>query len=502
MFSSRDNFLWFGVLLAILLRWTTSRYPYSGAGKPPMFGDYEAQRHWMEITVNLSPIEWYKNSTANDLLYWGLDYPPLTAYHSYVNGLVARSINPKWIKLNESRGTEGYEHKLFMRSTVLASDLLIYFPAIILYWWYNSDVTSRKEKSIHAICALVYPGLILIDHGHFQYNCISLGLTVWAVYFLSRNEHFLASSAFSLALNYKQMSLYHALPFFFYLLSVSLHQKSSVLALRKLIAIASGVLITFGVCWAPYLTSSESVMDVLTRLFPFGRGLYEDKVANVWCSLEILVKLKKLFDINNLVNISALATLVSVFPSGLQLLRSPSLRNFKYSLIVSSLCFFLFSYQVHEKTILIPAISALLVINHDPLYVLWFLLVSTFSMQPLMEKDGLVLPYVALSGLFLLMFFSVYGDPGLTQVKNNFNRKLQALLFISSLLGYMGLFLASQVIKSPKRYPDLYAIAFAVYSCGHFVLFLAYFYWRQFTNSSQVSANGSSGSVKAKKKVK
>ena len=53
-----------------------------------MFGDYEAQRHWMEITTNLDINEWYINSTSNDLLYWGLDYPPLTAYHSYLNGLM------------------------------------------------------------------------------------------------------------------------------------------------------------------------------------------------------------------------------------------------------------------------------------------------------------------------------------------------------------------------------------------------------------------------------
>ena len=53
-----------------------------------MFGDYEAQRHWMEVTVNLPAREWYENSTRNDLLYWGLDYPPLTAYHSYFLGKV------------------------------------------------------------------------------------------------------------------------------------------------------------------------------------------------------------------------------------------------------------------------------------------------------------------------------------------------------------------------------------------------------------------------------
>jgi hypothetical protein len=30
----------------------------SGMGMPPQFGDYEAQRHWMEITVNLPAAEW------------------------------------------------------------------------------------------------------------------------------------------------------------------------------------------------------------------------------------------------------------------------------------------------------------------------------------------------------------------------------------------------------------------------------------------------------------
>ena len=58
----------------------------SGENQPPMYGDYEAQRHWMEVTVNLDVKQWYSNTSDNDLLYWGLDYPPLTAYHSFVNG--------------------------------------------------------------------------------------------------------------------------------------------------------------------------------------------------------------------------------------------------------------------------------------------------------------------------------------------------------------------------------------------------------------------------------
>lgn len=56
----------------------------SGKGTPPMFGDYEAQRHWMELTIHLPTNLWY----TYDLQYWGLDYPPLTAYVSWVCGFM------------------------------------------------------------------------------------------------------------------------------------------------------------------------------------------------------------------------------------------------------------------------------------------------------------------------------------------------------------------------------------------------------------------------------
>jgi len=56
----------------------------AGYNTPPMFGDYEAQRHWMELTVHLPVREWY----TYDLQYWGLDYPPLTAYVSWLCGIM------------------------------------------------------------------------------------------------------------------------------------------------------------------------------------------------------------------------------------------------------------------------------------------------------------------------------------------------------------------------------------------------------------------------------
>lgn len=54
-----------------------------------MFGDYEAQRHWMELTIHLPISQWY----TYDLRYWGLDYPPLTAYVSWICGIVFVSVS-------------------------------------------------------------------------------------------------------------------------------------------------------------------------------------------------------------------------------------------------------------------------------------------------------------------------------------------------------------------------------------------------------------------------
>jgi uncharacterized membrane protein YhaH (DUF805 family) len=172
-------------LFALLIRYGVSGGGYSGAGGPlngsPIYGDYEAQRHWMEITVNLPLSEWYEGKhNANDLQYWGLDYPPLTAYVSMIFGYMARFVGvPQLVELQTSRGYESAEGKLFMRLTVILCDICIYFPAIILAIRAISDtsITGGSERRSSSppsrilaliFIALIQPASILIDHGHFQ----------------------------------------------------------------------------------------------------------------------------------------------------------------------------------------------------------------------------------------------------------------------------------------------------------------------------------------------
>lgn len=211
------------VSAGIFLRSTISLHSYSGERKPKMFGDFEAQRHWQEVTVNLEIKDWYENTTDNDLLYWGLDYPPLTAYHSYIVGRVAGFINSSYVELHKSRGITTDDHKLFMRYSVLIADLLIYIPALIIactsIFFKLLKLNIQKIHLLYLLVALLYPGQILIDNGHFQYNNISLGFTLFAVAAILNDRRILGAIFFVFALNYKQMELYHALPFFCYLLS-------------------------------------------------------------------------------------------------------------------------------------------------------------------------------------------------------------------------------------------------------------------------------------------
>ena len=41
------------IILSLVFRWIISMGPYSGQGKGPLHGDFEAQRHWMELTNHL-----------------------------------------------------------------------------------------------------------------------------------------------------------------------------------------------------------------------------------------------------------------------------------------------------------------------------------------------------------------------------------------------------------------------------------------------------------------
>lgn len=268
-----------------------------------MYGDYEAQRHWQEITVNIPVSQWYTNTPDNDLQYWGLDYPPLTAYHSLINGIVARKLNSSYVELKTSRGISTEDHKYFMRLTVLVLDALLYLPCV--YYairQIQKRFLIRSEQNLIAyLVAAIYPAQILIDNGHFQYNNVSLGLAMLSIGLMISGKYCWGSFAFTLALNYKQMELYHSLPIFFFLLAQCLPGLAIQTNLKfsngllRLIKIGTTVVVATILLYLPWLSRQEDILQVLHRLFPIARGVFEDKVANFWCIANVFHKIKYVF---------------------------------------------------------------------------------------------------------------------------------------------------------------------------------------------------------------
>lgn len=191
---------------------------------------------------------------------------------------------------------------------MLIADLLVFYPSVFLVLRrLLASARDGQHLPMALWLVLVNPTLLVIDHGHFQYNSLSLGLAQLAIgcIFINNNNNtnkwlVYASGLFCMALNYKQMELYHALPFFFYLLGVCLKQDSlakrflfsSLLSppqdklscslcplassVVKLAVIGLTVIASFLVLWAPFLDAKlELALQVLSRIFPFSRGLFE-----------------------------------------------------------------------------------------------------------------------------------------------------------------------------------------------------------------------------------
>ena len=75
----------------------------------------------------------------------------------------------------------------------------------------------------------------------------------------------------------------------------------------------------------------------------------------------------------------------------------------------TSLSFFLFSFHVHEKTILLVTLPASLLITHHPCIAVWFNVVAGFSMYPLLVREGLSLPLWGIAGFYIVVaLFSIF----------------------------------------------------------------------------------------------
>lgn len=248
--------------------------------------DFDVHRNWLSITKLLPLKEWYYEHTSQ----WTLDYPPFFAYFEWV---LSRFVTPSvaadgCIKLTPNDGEYGWRTVFFQRSTVIASECLLF---IALQWLIDTSKSHKEQKRNFVIASSIVmsPGFLIIDHMHFQYNGFLFAFLVLSIVSAKVDRPVLCAFWFAVLLCFKHIFLYMAPAFFVYLFSSYCIQhrpfdtKHGVQPLIKqlvchtiiwthLLQLGAVVIAVFAVAFGPFIYYNE-IPQLLTRLFPFSRGL-------------------------------------------------------------------------------------------------------------------------------------------------------------------------------------------------------------------------------------
>ena len=240
--------------------------------------DFEVHRNWLAITHSLPISEWYYEKTSE----WTLDYPPFFAYFEWALAQVARLVDPAMIRVFNLE-YDSWQTIYFQRTTVILTELVLVFA--LQSFIESSPLQSKRTAQVAAMSIILSPGLLIIDHIHFQYNGFMYGILVWSLV-LARCRSTLLSSGlvFAALLCFKHIYLYLAPAYFVFLLRAYCLSAKSVFRIRffNCIKLGGGIGAIFAAAFGPF-AFMEQLPQMMSRLFPFSRGLCHAYWApNIW----------------------------------------------------------------------------------------------------------------------------------------------------------------------------------------------------------------------------
>jgi alpha-1,3-glucosyltransferase len=149
----------------------------------------------------------------------------------------------------------------------------------------NSPPPIKRTAHAAALSILLSPGLLIIDHIHFQYNGFLYGVLLLSLILARKQSTLLPSGLLFTALLFlKHIYLYLAPAYFIYLLRVYCLGPRSIFQIRfrNAIKLSTSVLSVSGAALGPFLYWGQ-IEQLLGRLFPFSRGLCHAYWApNIW----------------------------------------------------------------------------------------------------------------------------------------------------------------------------------------------------------------------------
>ncbi|KAK6850195.1 Dolichyl pyrophosphate Glc1Man9GlcNAc2 alpha-1-3-glucosyltransferase [Apiospora arundinis] len=398
--------------------------------------DFEVHRNWLAITHSLPIWEWYYEKTSE----WTLDYPPFFAYFEAAMSQIARLVDPMMLRVHNLE-YDSWQTVYFQRFTVIATELVLIYA--LQMFVDSTHGTSRRAAQAAAISILLSPGLLIIDHIHFQYNGCMYGILI-ASLVLARQKSGLLSSGlvFAALLCMKHIYAYLAPAYFVFLLRTYCLSPKSIYRIQffNCVKLGSGIAAILGLAFGPFAMKGQ-IPQILSRLFPFSRGLCHAYWApNVWAMysfvdrLLIVVAPRVGLSVNQealksvtrgLVGDTSFAVLPEITPRicfALTLLFQaipltklflrPTWEAFIGAVTLCGYASFLFGWHVHEKAILLVIIPFSLIALRDRRHLSAFrplAVAGHVSLFPLLFTPA-EFPIKTVYTIFWLMLFLVMFD--------------------------------------------------------------------------------------------
>lgn len=378
--------------------------------------DFDVHRNWLAITHNLPVAQWYLEKTSQ----WTLDYPPLFAYYE----CLLLYLVPQFVKNDGAlaivpKGLYSLPTVFFQRLSVIVSEVVLF---VALQWYVSSAKLNQASTRafVVALSLVLSPGLLIIDHIHFQYNGVLYGFLVLMINCARLEKYLWCGFWFSVLLCFKHIYLYLAPAVFVYLLRAYClnlsydprksfaHNAVRLVRWRNLFKLGSVVIGVFTVAFGPFIYY-HVIPEMLERLFPFSRGLTHAYWApNVWALYSFLdrvliqvykrvplsrIPLQRIFqfdtalldnkkllasttrgivgDIEFLVlptitpQLTFLLTLFYQVMALIPLFLQPTFERFIGALTLCGYASFLFGWHVHEKAVLIIIFPISFLVTRD-----------------------------------------------------------------------------------------------------------------------------------------
>ena len=470
--------------------------------------DFEVHRNWLAITRTLPIREWYFEATSQ----WTLDYPPFFAYFSWILAQPAPLVDPLIVSLHEGLEYAAWPCKAYMRATVLVTELVLAAalvahsrigPQRLVKAAYPASPDDQHEtRELLAASLFMHPGLIIIDHIHFQYNGFLFGVLLWSLWAAREDRPLLCAFLFSSLLNLKHIYMYIAPAYFVYLLRSYIYPPGSKPAdlarsLERLLPLGAVTLTPFLLSLVPLVLDGvrhpagpmQVLSQMISRLFPFSRGLIHAYWApNVWAlwafADRILVKalqrspsllsrlpssLQEQFHRSassgfasasrGLVGHTSFAVMPDILPATcflltitsvlvylLKLWQAPTYRSFLASISLCGFASFLFGWHVHEKAIMLVLVPYTLLAADDYSHFRTFLILSTaaiVSLFPLLYEVAETPVKIAYTLIWSVLVFGTLSKRVFRPVTNNLG-----ILVHAAETAYLYGFVALQVYVS------------------------------------------------------